>query len=119
MPSRHKVATVADFEGDGARVIAEVEGQEIAIFKLDGEFHALANYCVHQGGPLCEGKVQGQMTSGDDGWSWEFDEANKVVECPWHGWLFDVTNGENTANPNNRAPTYDVDVEEGNVYLIR
>lgn len=119
MPGRYKVATVDEFEGEGSRVIAEIEGQEIAVFRVDGEFHALANYCVHQGGPLCEGKVRGRMTAGDDGWSWEFDETKRTVECPWHGWLFDVTTGRNTANPNHAAPTYDVEVEDGDVFVVR
>ena len=119
MAQRHKVATVEELADDGSRVIAEIEGQEIAVFHLDGEYYALANYCVHQGGPLCEGKIRGQMTAGADGWSWEFDEENKVVECPWHGWLFDVTNGRNTANPNDRTPTYDVEVDDGDVLVVR
>lgn len=119
MTERHKIATVEEFPENGSRVIAEIDGQEIAVFRLGDEYHGLANYCVHQGGPLCEGKVRGRMTAGDDGWSWDFDEENLVVECPWHGWLFDVKDGKNTANPNNRTPTYDVEVDDGDVYVIR
>lgn len=119
MPQKHKVATEDDFTAEGARVIAEIEGQEIAIFYLDDEYYALANYCIHQGGPLCEGKVRGQMTAGEDRWSWEFDTENKVVECPWHGWLFDVKDGYNTADSGKRTPTYEVEVSDGDVYVLR
>lgn len=115
----HKVATTDELAADGSRVIAEIGGQEIAVFKVDGEYYGVANYCVHQGAPLCEGKLRGQMVPGDDGWSWEFDESEKIIECPWHGWLFDVTNGRNTANPNNRTPTYEVFERDGAVYVER
>jgi nitrite reductase/ring-hydroxylating ferredoxin subunit len=49
----------------------------VALFNVDGEFHALDGVCPHQGGPLGKGVLQGC-----------------VVTCPWHGWQFDVRNGE-------------------------
>lgn len=119
MTDRHRIATVEELATDGSRVIADIEGQEIAVFHIDGEYHAIANHCVHQGGPLCEGKVRGRMTAGDDGWSWQFDDTNKVVECPWHGWLFDIGDGRNTANSDHRVPRYPVEVTDGNVYVRR
>ena len=61
----HFVADLERFEGTD-RVLADVEGREVAVFDLDGEFFALANYCVHQGGPLCEGTVSGALTTNDD-----------------------------------------------------
>lgn len=72
-------------------------GREIALFNVNGEFHAIDNTCTHEGGPLGEGMVQGT-----------------TVSCPWHYAAFDVTTGE-SLDP--IAPcgvrTYPVVVEEG------
>lgn len=49
----------------------------VALFNVDGQFFALDGVCPHQGGPLGKGDLQGC-----------------IVTCPWHGWQFDVRNGE-------------------------
>lgn len=117
MSERVFVAEEAAFVGDRSRVITEAAGNEIAVFRLDGGYYALANYCIHQGGPLCEGPVTGRITVDPDTWEWTVDEE-RYVECPWHTWQFDVTTGENTADPSYRVPTYPVEVENGNVYVL-
>ena len=61
--------------GSGKRV--EVSGKKIAIFNVDGKYYAIDDTCTHRGGPLSEGGLDG-----------------KEVTCPWHGAVFDVTNGE-------------------------
>jgi 3-phenylpropionate/trans-cinnamate dioxygenase ferredoxin component len=62
-------------ENDGTYV--EAEGNRIALFNLGGEIYALDNECTHVGGPLSQGRVEGDQ-----------------VECPWHGSRFDVRTGE-------------------------
>jgi 3-phenylpropionate/trans-cinnamate dioxygenase ferredoxin subunit len=62
-------------ENDGTYV--ETGGHRIALFKVGGEIYALDNACTHVGGPLSQGRVEG-------------DE----VECPWHGSRFDIRTGE-------------------------
>jgi nitrite reductase (NADH) small subunit/3-phenylpropionate/trans-cinnamate dioxygenase ferredoxin subunit len=69
------VARVGDIPPGTARQV-DVHGRWVGLFNIDGEYHAVDNLCLHRGGPLCEGSVQGQ-----------------VVTCPWHGWQFDVTTG--------------------------
>jgi nitrite reductase/ring-hydroxylating ferredoxin subunit len=54
----------------------QVEGKALAVAHVGGEFYAVNNTCVHRGGPLGQGALDG-----------------KLVTCPWHGWQFDVTNG--------------------------
>jgi nitrite reductase/ring-hydroxylating ferredoxin subunit len=41
----------------------------------------------------------------------------QIVRCPWHNWEFDVTTGQNVADPRRRVRTYEVDVTDGEVYL--
>ena len=36
-----------------------VEGKELALFNVDGTFHAIDNECPHRGGPLAEGELEG------------------------------------------------------------
>ena len=65
----------------------EVNGIWIALFNVDGTFYAMDNSCPHAGGPLGEGKVNGG-----------------IVECPWHGWRFDIRTGTRVENQNFEVP---------------
>jgi nitrite reductase/ring-hydroxylating ferredoxin subunit len=117
--AKHKVATTADVPEDGSRVIVDVEGQEVAVFRVDGEYHALPNFCPHQAAPLCEGDLTGRMVVGDDGWTWEYVQKGEVVTCPWHGWKFDVTNGKNIKDEDIAIPAYDVERDGEDLYVVR
>jgi nitrite reductase/ring-hydroxylating ferredoxin subunit len=119
MATRHKIADVAEIAEDGERAFAEVEGVEIAVFRLDGEYYAMSNYCVHQGGPLCEGPVDGHYAMGEESWEWTYDPTEKYVLCPWHGWKFDVTTGRNIDDDRYVTPTYEVEVEDGEIFVLR
>lgn len=119
-PDRYRIASTDDL-ADGDRIIAEVDGMEIAVFNVDGEFYALANYCVHQSGPACEGVLSGALTAEFDGddWEYEYGRENGVVACPWHGWEFDVETGNHLAPTDHSIPTFDVVVENGTIYVER
>jgi 3-phenylpropionate/trans-cinnamate dioxygenase ferredoxin component len=72
----HRVTTTRDLPPGNSRGF-EIAGRRIAVFNLDGSFHAIDDVCPHEGGPLSEGLV----TSG-------------CVSCPWHGAEFDVRTGK-------------------------
>lgn len=116
---KRKIATVDELPTDGSRVIAELDGKEIAVFRIDGEYYALANFCPHQGGPLCEGQLSGRVRGGDDGWTWEYDDRERNVTCPWHGWKFDVTTARCTVDDHYAVPSYEVLEEDGELYVTR
>lgn len=79
----------------GEGMCAEVGGEDIALFNIDGEFHAIENTCTHMGGDLCEGLV-----------------SDNIVECPLHSARFDVTTGELAAPPaSDPVDTYPVEVD--------
>lgn len=78
--------------GTGTEVVAG--DRVIALFNVDGTFHALDGVCPHQGGPLGEGVL-----------------AGCVVSCPWHGWQFDVRTGQHQINRQLVQPRYDVRAE--------
>jgi nitrite reductase (NADH) small subunit len=94
-----RAIAVADLPPGQAAEIT-VAGQAIALFNIDGTFHALANRCPHRGGPLGQGFVDGSQ-----------------VSCPWHNWTFDVTTGENVAGPDLKVARYEVKVEDEHVCL--
>jgi nitrite reductase/ring-hydroxylating ferredoxin subunit len=72
----------------------------VALFNVDGTFHALDGVCPHQGGPLGKGSISGC-----------------VVTCPWHGWQFDVSTGQHRLNAKFFQPRFDVRVEGDAVFV--
>lgn len=94
-----KVASKSEVPSDTGRHV-EVQGKEIALFKVGGTVYALYHVCPHQGGPLAEGGIEGS-----------------VVTCPWHGWSFDVTTGECTFNPSVRQETFKVKEEGEDIFV--
>lgn len=115
MTSKHHVVS-ADEIAPGDRIIVDIEEREIAVFNLDGEFYALLNYCVHQGGPACEGRRTGKLVQAD--FDLRYERSGEFVCCPWHGWEFDIKSGHNLARPDDyRVPTYDVTVEDGELFV--
>jgi nitrite reductase/ring-hydroxylating ferredoxin subunit len=95
-----KVAEKGDLiEGFGK--VVTVEGRSIALFRVKNEYFALANVCLHRGGPLGEGFLSGS-----------------VVTCPWHGWKFDVRTGSFTVIPTLKVASYNVKKEEDGSIMI-
>src|SRR5579863_10432000 len=96
-----KVAKTSDIAPGEAKLV-DVGVKRIAIFNIDGTFHAIDDTCTHRGGPLSEGMVLGTE-----------------VTCPWHGAVFDVTTGnvlgppapQNVARYNVRVLGGDIEVE--------
>ena len=50
------VAKASDLQ-DGDRRIVVSGRHEIGVFCKDGAYYAYSNYCVHAGGPACEGLI--------------------------------------------------------------
>ncbi len=80
-----KVARTDDIAVGRGKTV-DAGGKKIAVFNVDGSFHAIDNTCTHRGGPLGEGSLDG-----------------KEVTCPWHGAVFDVTSGEVLGPPAPKA----------------
>ena len=109
---RYVVASASDIlEGD--RILVDVEGREIGIFRVDGDLYALRNKCPHLGGPLCKGKIVGLIESDGPG-HLTLDSSQKMLTCPWHGWEFDIKTGQSYWNPQRtRARQIPVEVTTG------
>jgi nitrite reductase (NADH) small subunit len=92
-----KVASLADLAPGSAKAV-EVAGTTIALFNVDGTVFALDNTCLHQGGPLGEGMLEGE-----------------VVTCPWHMWEYNVRTGENVGDASLKVKRYEVQVENDDI----
>ena len=101
-------------------MLVEIEGLEILIVNIDGEYHGVGNYCVHQAGPLADGHISGHIIAQqtNDGWNYEYTCEDQVIACPWHGWQFDLTSGRHIGSDDYRIPTFDIIVEADTIYLL-
>jgi nitrite reductase/ring-hydroxylating ferredoxin subunit/multimeric flavodoxin WrbA len=75
----------------------------IALAFKDGEFSAISGRCNHVGGPLGEGRLEGDY-----------------VVCPWHYWKFHCRTGEGEPGyESDRVPAHEVRIEGGRVLVRR
>ncbi|HEY3675098.1 MAG TPA: non-heme iron oxygenase ferredoxin subunit [Candidatus Tumulicola sp.] len=95
-----KIARASDVApGTTHRVV--VEGQEVLLCNVDGNFFAIEDVCTHDGGPLDQGDLEGAC-----------------IVCPRHGATFDVRTGAALTLPA-VVPliTYAIKEEAGDIYL--
>jgi nitrite reductase/ring-hydroxylating ferredoxin subunit len=79
----------------GQAKLLRLDGDNVAVFNVDGNFFATQEHCTHQGGPLSEGTLDGNR-----------------ITCPLHGSRFDVTTGAVVRGPAARPlKTYHVEVK--------
>ena len=78
----------------------QVGSMLIALANVGGSFYAINNTCLHRGGPLGQGALEG-----------------KTVTCPWHGWQFDVTTGKASMNPSTGVACYATEVRGDEVFV--
>lgn len=87
-------------EGRGATVRLK-DGAEVALFNVNGKYHAIENFCPHKGYPLADSRLYDQ-----------------TVECDFHGWRFDVRTGECLTKKSCSIESYEVIVEDDWIKII-
>ena len=91
-------------ELNGGKLIGvELEGESVVVSRSEetGEACAISATCSHLGGPLDEGKRDGD-----------------IVVCPWHGSRFDLCSGEVRGGPAvYPQPRYEARVRAGKVEI--
>ncbi len=60
----------------GRVAVGRVGVRQVAVTRIDGRLFAFANACPHAGSPLSGGRLSGTC-----------------IECPRHGWRFDLASG--------------------------
>jgi nitrite reductase (NADH) small subunit len=71
----------------------------LCVVNVNGEIRAMDNECLHSGGPLGQGVIEG----------------GKVI-CPWHGWAWDPKTGAAQVL-GVKVAVYPVKVENGEVLV--
>ncbi|HEY6220976.1 MAG TPA: Rieske 2Fe-2S domain-containing protein, partial [Candidatus Eisenbacteria bacterium] len=73
----------------------------LALTWKDGAFGAVSGVCNHAGGPLGQGRLDGDF-----------------IQCPWHGYKFHRLTGEGEPGfEDDKVPRHDVKVEHGHLYV--
>ena len=72
----------------------------ICVANVNGVISAIDNVCLHRGGPLGQGTIEG----------------DKLV-CPWHGWQWDPKTGQAAHNPAARLSVYTLKIENSDVMI--
>lgn len=99
MPHK-KLTTQSELPGPGEAREFELDGITICVANVNGTCTAMENVCLHQGGPLGQGYVEG----------------GKVV-CPWHGWEYDPQTGALEGDPKSKVAVYPIKIENGDVIV--
>jgi nitrite reductase (NADH) small subunit len=94
-----KIAKTVDVPAGTIREY-QVEGRAVALANIEGQYHAINNLCVHRGGPLADGPLEGA-----------------VVTCPWHGWQYDVRTGRVGQSPTVGVDCYPVEVRGDDIFI--
>ena len=82
------------------RMVVDAGDCEIVVLRVAGELHAFDNACPHEGNPLVEGEVLGD-----------------VLECAYHGWRFDLATGACLAG-DEPARRYEVELAGGELRIL-
>ena len=61
---------------EGQKRCVDVGGVKVALVRVEGRVHAIADTCPHRGASLSEGDLDGH-----------------TLYCPLHAWCFDVRSG--------------------------
>lgn len=86
---------------DGENIVVDVDGADVAVFRIDGDYYAIEDVCTHDGAEIASGEVEG-------------DE----IICPRHGARFCIKTGEVTAPPAYEAiACFPVRIEDGRVQV--
>ena len=80
-----------------------LDGRDVAVANVDGQFYAFADVCTHDDGPVAKGELDGC-----------------VIECPRHGARFDITTGQALSMPAVvPLPVYALKVEGDEIRVSR
>ena len=86
---------------DGAGLAVNVQGRELALFRVGDEVFATDALCTHGNARLCDGFIEGHE-----------------VECPLHQGRFDLRSGAATCAPAVQAlKVYPIRIDGGRVHV--
>jgi ferredoxin-nitrite reductase len=85
---------------EGSAKLLRARGEEMAVFKCNGQLYGIQNICPHEGGQLCNGWIEG----------------GEVV-CPLHGYKFNLKTGACSTDPKLRVKVFKL-VSQGDQFTL-
>jgi len=81
---------------------AEVDGKQLVVANIDGNYFAMDDTCTHMGASLSEGTLDGS-----------------IVTCGWHGAQFDCKSGKLEKFPAkiNDLKSYKIVIEANDIFV--
>jgi nitrite reductase/ring-hydroxylating ferredoxin subunit len=106
---------------EGDRRIVTAGKNEIGVFHQDGTYYAYSNYCVHSGGPACEGilinKVVDLIAEDRTYQGQTFSDEMHFV-CPWHGYEYDLKTGQCMGDARLKLKRFNVVRRGDDIYVV-
>lgn len=115
---REYVVATVDEIPPGSSKIVPIGRHGVGVYNVNGKFYAIANYCPHEGGPLCKGRTHGQSIVDENapGGASTIREG-EFIYCPWHQWGFELATGTTPVKPEWSIRTYPVRVDDQKIIV--
>ena len=95
-----KVAETSEV-APGEMKSVQLDGEELLLANVDGNYYVISDTCSHRGGPLSSGELTGEQ-----------------VECPLHGAVFSVVTGDVVSPPaSDGVPAREVRISEDDILV--
>ena len=95
---RRPVCAIEDLPPGSMKLVAAGKFG-VGVYNIDGSLYAIANYCSHEGAPLCAGYVGGTTESAPDApGGVRYVREGQIARCPG-------TTGNSTSPPGRTSPT--------------
>jgi len=96
----HRIALSTSLNA-GQKTVAEIEGKEILICRVDESYYAVSSRCTHAAWRLVEELIEGVE-----------------IVCSLHGARFDLRDGCPTAGPASKPlATFPIELRDGELYV--
>ena len=118
--ARWLVGKIADVP-EGGRLVVDAAQTSIGLFRVEGQLYAYENICIHQGGPVCQGKILPRVVENLDADRMirgeRFDESDPHIICPWHGYEYSIKTGRHAGRPSIALRSVPAEEVEGLIYV--
>lgn len=98
------------------RVFTEGKAPVVVVCSANNEYFAVRGICPHQGGMLGAGRLT-SLTVSDEPGAYGLEKHGEVLQCPWHGFSYNVATGRCLGDPRLRVKTYSVHVEDDHIVV--
>jgi nitrite reductase/ring-hydroxylating ferredoxin subunit len=80
-----KVALASEIPARSMKHV-DIDGKEIALVNIDGQFYAIEERCGHMNAPMSKGQIR-------------VNGEKKIISCPLHYATFDIVTGQKLSDP--------------------